>query len=106
MARKTNNDRLDNINYDSEYFEKCWSKFTALTDEERQNLRNRAIAFKTYKKKLIRQKMNIEQKERLIEKIEYDIKSDMIAQEEKKKIKRSECPYGGIDCAWCGEDCE
>lgn len=37
---------------------------------------------------------------------EYDIKSDMIAQEEKKKIKRSECPYGGIDCAWCGEDCE
>ena len=56
MARKTNNDRLDNINYDSEYFEKCWSKFTALTDEERQNLRNRAIAFKTYKKKLMRQK--------------------------------------------------
>lgn len=51
-------------------------------------------------------KMNREQKERLIEKIEYDIKSDMIAQEEKKKIKRSECPYGGIDCAWCGEDCE
>ena len=51
-------------------------------------------------------KMNREQKERLIEKIEYDIKSDMTAQEEKKKIKRSECPYGGIDCAWCGEDCE
>lgn len=23
-----------------------------------------------------------------------------------KKIKRSECPYGGIDCAWCGEDCK
>lgn len=21
-------------------------------------------------------------------------------------IKRSECPYRGIDCAWCGEDCE
>ena len=38
--------------------------------------------------------------------IEYDIKSDMIAQEEKKKNKRSECPYGGIDCAWCGEDCQ
>ena len=38
--------------------------------------------------------------------IEYDIKSDIIAQEEKNKIKRSECPYGGIDCAWCGEDCE
>ena len=51
-------------------------------------------------------KMNREQKERLIEKIEYDIKSDMIVQEEKKKIKRSECPYGGIDCAWCDEDCE
>ena len=51
-------------------------------------------------------KMNREQKERLIEKIEYDIKSDKTAQEEKKKIKRSECPYGGIDCAWCGEDCE
>ena len=50
--------------------------------------------------------MNREQKERLMEKIEYDIKSEMIAQEEKKKIKRSECPYGGIDCAWCVEDCE
>ena len=50
--------------------------------------------------------MNREQKERLMEKIEYDVKSDMIAQEEKKKIKHSECPYGGIDCAWCGEDCE
>lgn len=23
-----------------------------------------------------------------------------------RKIKRSECPYGGIDCAWCMEDCE
>ena len=26
--------------------------------------------------------------------------------EENNKIKRSECPYGGIDCAWCGEECE
>ena len=34
--------------------------------------------------------MNREQKERLMEKIEYDIKSDIIAQEEKKKIKRKE----------------
>ena len=25
---------------------------------------------------------------------------------DKQKIKRSECPYGGIDCAWCTEDCE
>lgn len=23
-----------------------------------------------------------------------------------QKIKRSECPYGGIDCAWCTEDCK
>lgn len=23
-----------------------------------------------------------------------------------RKIKRRECPYGGIDCAWCMEDCE
>ena len=62
---------------------------------------------KSYKKSAnVRYKMNREQKERLIEKIEYDIKSDMIAQEEKKKIKRSECPFGGIDCAWCGEECE
>ena len=51
-------------------------------------------------------KMNREQKERLMEKIEYDIKSGMIAQEEKNKIKRTECPYGGIDCAWYGGDCE
>lgn len=50
--------------------------------------------------------MNREQKERLIEKIEYDNKSDIIPQEEKKKIKRSECPYGGIDCAWCEKNCE
>ena len=48
---------------------------------------------------LLELKMNREQKERLIEKMKYDIKSDMIAQEKKKKIKRSECPYGGIDCA-------
>ena len=27
-------------------------------------------------------------------------------QERQEKIKRSECPYGGIDCAWCMEDCE
>lgn len=25
---------------------------------------------------------------------------------EREKIKRSECPYKGIDCAWCTEDCE
>ena len=30
--------------------------------------------------------MNREQKERLMEKIEYDIKNDMIAQEEKRKL--------------------
>lgn len=23
-----------------------------------------------------------------------------------EKIKRSECPYAGIDCSWCGEECE
>ena len=27
-------------------------------------------------------------------------------QEAKAKIKRNECPYGEIDCAWCVEDCE
>lgn len=26
--------------------------------------------------------------------------------QEQEKIKRSECPHGGIDCAWCTEDCE
>lgn len=26
--------------------------------------------------------------------------------EENKPTKRSECPYGGIDCAWCTEECE
>ena len=50
--------------------------------------------------------MNREQKERLMEKIEYDIKSDMIAQEEKKKIKQNEYSYGKTNCAWCGEECE
>ena len=44
------------------------------------------------------------------EKLEYEIFSEQCFEQEKeerkKKIKRSECPYGGIDCAWCGEDCE
>lgn len=26
--------------------------------------------------------------------------------DKKDKIKKSECPYGGIDCAWCTEECE
>lgn len=37
------------------------------------------------------------------EKVEYEVWSEQAQQE---KIKRSECPYGGIDCAWCTEDCE
>jgi len=47
------------------------------------------------------------------ETIEEKISCDMFWQqcvdqerEESKTIKRSECPYGGIDCAWCLEDCE
>ena len=44
--------------------------------------------------------------DKIEEYIQKSIKSNVIAQEEKKKIKRSECPYGGIDCAWCLEDCE
>ena len=45
------------------------------------------------------------------EKLEYEIFSEQCFEQEKqekekKKIKRSECPYGGIDCVWCGEDCE
>jgi len=47
------------------------------------------------------------------ETIEEKISCDMFGQqgidqerEESKTIKRSECPYGGIDCAWCMEDCE
>lgn len=34
--------------------------------------------------------MNREQKERLMEKIEYDIKSDMIAQAEKEKTEHND----------------
>lgn len=26
--------------------------------------------------------------------------------EQKKKIKCSKCPFKGIDCAWCTEECE
>lgn len=29
-----------------------------------------------------------------------------VKQTKETKIKRSECPYGGIDCAWCDEICE
>lgn len=31
---------------------------------------------------------------------------DQEREEENNPIKRSECPYKGIDCAWCTEDCE
>lgn len=37
------------------------------------------------------------------EKVECEVQSEQVRQE---KIKRSECPYGGIDCAWCTEECE
>ena len=36
----------------------------------------------------------------------YDILQMLDIEEINPKIKRSECPYGGIDCAWCGEECE
>lgn len=29
-----------------------------------------------------------------------------IEEQSRQKIKRSECPYGGIDCMWCMEECE
>ena len=41
------------------------------------------------------------------EKVEYDVWSEQCAEQARQeKIKRSECPYGGIDCAWCTEECE
>ena len=47
---------------------------------------------------------------KLMEKLEYELFgkqcTEETSEEEKKKIKRSECPYGGIDCANCFEDCE
>ena len=36
----------------------------------------------------------------------YDILQMLDIEEINPKIKRSQCPYGGIDCAWCGEDCK
>lgn len=36
----------------------------------------------------------------------YDILQMLDIEEINPKIKRSECPYGGIDCAWCTEECE
>ena len=44
--------------------------------------------------------------DKIEEYIQKSIKSNVIAEEEKEKSKRSECPYGGIDWGWCGEDCE
>ena len=59
-----------------------------------------------------RKKKVMKDRETAQEKLEYEIFSEQCFEQErekeerKKKIKRSECPYGGIDCAWCGEDCE
>ena len=54
--------------------------------------------------------MNRLQRERLMEKLEFEMFSEQCAaqarEEKKEKIKRSECPYIGINCAWCLEDCE
>ena len=36
----------------------------------------------------------------------YDILQMLDIEEINPKNKRSECPYGGIDCAWCMEECE
>lgn len=36
----------------------------------------------------------------------YDILQMLDIEEINPKIKRSQCPYGGIDCAWCAEECE
>lgn len=36
----------------------------------------------------------------------YDILQMLDIEEINPKIKRSQCPYGGIDCAWCTEECE
>lgn len=33
-------------------------------------------------------------------------KEECTEQTQQEKTKRSECPYSGIDCAWCMEDCE
>lgn len=45
--------------------------------------------------------------ETMYEKVEYEVFSEQCAQQTRQeKIKRSECPYGGIDCAWCSEICE
>lgn len=54
--------------------------------------------------------MNRLQRERLMEKLEFEMRSEQYAEqareEENTKIKRSEYPYIGINCAWCLEDCE
>jgi len=50
MPRKSNNDGLDYAKYDSDYHQRAWEKFTQLTKEEIQNLKNRAEYFNQYKK--------------------------------------------------------
>jgi len=50
-------------------------------------------------------------RETIEEKISCDIFWQQCIDQERKEeenisIKRSECPYNGIDCAWCGEECE
>ena len=84
----------------------CLEFYAVLSSVAKDKIKDLQKTTQTQRARIRGGKMNREQQGRLMEKIEYDIKSDMIAQEEKKKIKRSECPYGGIDCAWCGEDCE
>ena len=75
-------------------------------EQECEKLKEKIKYMEEYIKTVENSRNEFDKESKINGKIEYDIKSDMIAQEEKKKIKRSECPYGGIDCAWCLEDCE
>ena len=84
----------------------CYYKQLKRKEQECEELKEKIKYMEEYIKTVENSRNEFDKESKINGKIEYDIKSDMIAQEEKKKIKRSECPYGGIDCAWCLEDCE
>ena len=84
----------------------CYYKQLKRKEQKCEELKEKIKYMEEYIKTVENSRNEFDKESKINGKIEYDIKSDMIAQEEKKKIKRSECPYGGIDCAWCLEDCE
>ncbi len=51
MTLKSKDESLTQIHWDEYYHQRAWTQFTTLTQEERNNLRNRAKHFEKWKQK-------------------------------------------------------